>query len=193
MTGTDRTVVAHIALRPYLTDGEELRWSGRPSTRKRYKPAFGIVATSLLAVVFMLFWEFSAICALIDSLEEGFIIFASLFPVVGAFGLGATSYNLWKILFGVSKIMKRTVYGITDSRVMILYPDQKNMVLQEYWFTNMPEIRLELEKDGTGNIYFASAPETNDRNHRMESLPYHIAFYHLDEPRRVYDLISQQR
>lgn len=192
MTKTERITAAHIALRPYLADCEELSWSGRPSARKRYKPPFGAIASSLFALAFMIFWECSAICILIESLRDEFVIFALLFPVAGAFGLGVTSYNLWNLFSGIPKAMERTVYGVTDNRVMILYPEGKTMVLQEYWFANMPEIRLEVEKDGTGNLYFASVPESNRRNLK-DQFPCHIAFYHLDEPRRVYDLIKEQQ
>jgi hypothetical protein len=59
--------------------------------------------------------------------------------------------------------------------------------LKEYLPHNLPEMRLQMEKNGTGSIYF-TAPSAKQGN--LAAPDPGEAFYHIDDPQKVYNLIA---
>ena len=182
------------ALRPYLRDGEELLWSGRPCASKKYRPGLFQLGMGVFLLLFSLGWESAAIAAAIDSWDDveavGFR--ALLFPFFGSFFLCFALYNFWNLLFGMRKKLRQVAYGVTGSRILILYPQRKTILLKEYLPANLPELRLEMHKDGTGTIHFAPPPATQNNN-AFEVVGLDDAFLQIDDPKRVYDLIVAHR
>ena len=59
--------------------------------------------------------------------------------------------------------------------------------MKEYLPHNLPEMRLQMEKNGTGSIYF-TAPSAKQGN--LAAPDPGEAFYHIDDPKKVYNLIA---
>ena len=178
-----------LALRPYLRDGEELRWSGRPYASVRYRPHWLKFATVFFFEAAAISWEVDAIRDLLVALREDpeFAIFEMVFALFGLVANLAIFPTLWMFLVGAGRQLQRTAYGVTDSRVLILYPHKKAMILQEYTPNKLQSIDLQPEKDGTRTITFGNGEDDS------EAPELGLAFYHIDDSRDVYELIFEIR
>ncbi|MBQ7325548.1 MAG: hypothetical protein IJW98_07380 [Clostridia bacterium] len=185
MKNTSPQVSPYVALRPYLRDGEELLWSGRPSERRKSLPSITILAPALFAIFFSIFWTVMVTASVLTSEDTPFLIY--LFPLVGMGFVCFTAYNFLYLVFGSKKTMQQIAYGVTDQRIIILYPVKKGISLKEYLPHNLPEMRLQMEKNGTGSIYF-TAPSAKQGN--LTAPDPGEAFYHIDDPQKVYNLIA---
>lgn len=176
----------HVALRPYLRDGEELLWTGRPYTSVKYRPHWIKIAAAIFFGASALSWEVDTIRDLLIILREDpeFAVFEILFALIGLAVVISVFPTLWMMLTGAKRNLQRTAYGVTDSRVLILYPQKKAMTLQEYMPKNLPSIDFQQEKDGTGTITFSN-DEDNGGDSELGK-----AFYHIDDAHHVYELIS---
>lgn len=178
-----------LALRPYLRDGEELRWSGRPYASVRYRPHWLKFATVFFFEAAAISWEVDAVRELLVALREDpeFAVFEMVFALFGLVANMAIFPTLWMFLIGAGRQLQRTAYGVTDSRVLILYPQKKTMILQEYTPKKLQSIDLQPEKDGTGTITFGN------REDDSEAPELGLAFYHIDDSKAIYELISEIR
>jgi hypothetical protein len=102
---------AQLQLEPYLRAGERLLWCGRPDPRVWLTPADGfLIPFSIVWTSFAIFWEIGV------SASGGSpfaIVFGAPFLAIGAYMVfGRFLYKSYR--------KKRTFYGITAQRSMIL-------------------------------------------------------------------------
>lgn len=185
MKNHNTSVSPYTALRPYLRDGEELLWSGRPSVQGKSLPNITVLVPAAFVVLFSLFWTVMVMSAVLSSEDIPFFIY--LFPFVGMGFVCFTSWNFWNLLFGVRRKMSQIAYGVTDQRIIILYPEGRGISLKEYLPHNLPEMRLQMEKNGTGSIFFTAA---RGKQGNITAPAPGEAFYHIEDPQRVFNLIS---
>lgn len=96
-------------LRAELLPGERLFWTGRPDPRVLFTGAdLFLVPFSVLWCGFAIFWFVSAL----KTAGPGFASFGLLFVVVGLYFVAG------RFLYKVHR-KRRTVYGVTDRRVLI--------------------------------------------------------------------------
>jgi hypothetical protein len=128
-----------------LSSGEQLLWSGRPGQGLMLRPSDAfMVPFSLFWCGFAIFWEMSAI-------RDGPVFFklwgipfvgVGLYMVVGRFLVDALA-------------RRRTVYGLTNERVIILSrfltPSIKTVSLRR-----LTDISMTHRQDGTGTITLGS-------------------------------------
>ena len=105
MKNTSPQVPPYVALRPYLRDGEELLWSGRPSERRKSLPSITILAPALFAIFFSIFWTVMVTASVLTSEDTPFLIY--LFPLVGMGFVCFTAYNFLYLVFGSRKLCNR--------------------------------------------------------------------------------------
>ncbi len=135
-------------LRPELSSGERLLWSGQPRRGVRLQASdLFLIPFSLLWGGFVLFWEVSAIAngtPLLFRLWGVPFVLMGLYLVFGRFVVDALQRS-------------RTFYGITSERLLIvttLFQRQlKSMPLR-----GLPELTLKERSDRSGTITFGSAP-----------------------------------
>ena len=135
------------ALRSELVPGEHLLWSARPVQGLRFRAADLFFApVSLIWAGFAFFWEYSAFT------QEGpwflvlwgipFVLVA-LYMTVGRF-------------FIESAMRRRTYYGLTDQRAIIL-GGMFNRTVKSVVLVGLREISLEERADHSGTITFGPA------------------------------------
>jgi len=168
------------ALRSELVQGEHLLWSSTPVQGLRFRAADLFFAPfSLMWAGFAFFWEYSAFT------QEGpwflvlwgipFVLVA-LYMTVGRF-------------FIESATRRRTYYGVTDQRVIILgglfHRTVKSVVLE-----GLREITLEERADHSGSITFGPAhPTYSGFSGKYGGRTRAPAFELAADVRKVHDLI----
>lgn len=175
---------SHDALRRELSSGERLLWSGMPRQGIRLRAGDVLmIPFSLLWGGFAFFWEYSV-------LQQNAPVFFSLWGI--PFVL-AGIYIIIGRFFVDSYQRSRTLYGVTDHRVLIVSGvfsrETKSLSLK-----NLSEISLQERADGSGSILFgpsnpmyamwagASWPGVSKRQ-----AP---AFELLENVRQVYELLK---
>jgi hypothetical protein len=95
-------------LQPYLRPGEDLLWCGRPD------PAVFFSSADVVAVPFSLVWLGIAVAFAkgATGAPQSFRLVADLFVVIGVYLVAGRFVTRW-----INK--RRTVYGITSSRVLV--------------------------------------------------------------------------
>ncbi len=129
-----------------LSSWEHVLWTGRPVTGFRLRPAdYLAIPFSLLWTGFAVFWETMA-------------VFMTGISIMALFGLPFVLYGLY-MLFGRfifdAYRRRKTIYGLTDKRIIIL---------TQYRGRNVTSIDLEKtdnisyteKKDGVGHISFST-------------------------------------
>ena len=120
------TIGASYALfQPYLQDGEELLWTGKPYTSVPFRPHLGTLLFSMMWLGFALFWTVGASVA-----GGAFGLFGLPFICVGC-GL------LYAQTLGAAKQMKKTYYAVTDRRAIILTENRLGLHCTEFSFLGM--------------------------------------------------------
>ena len=172
-------------LRPFLHEGEEILWIGRPYATVSYRPP-------LFLMIFSVFWlGFSVVWTAGATLAGGpFGLFGIPFLVVGC----GMVYFVW---FGQRKRFRQTVYAVTDRRAIILTAKRQGIECTEFVLTNLSSIGLESVRGEAGTIRFV--PEV-----RYDTSPYgrsvrrtytpgtDTAFLMIDGVQSVYRLISER-
>ena len=167
-------------VRPYLEANETVLWRGKPErlhllTRQ---DAF-MIPFSFLWAGFAVFWETSVI---VHGAPWFFILFGSFFVLAGLYiTLGRF---LWK-----AYVLKRSLYVITDRKVLIKYPGQVEL-LQKRAF---PPQTVKKYRDGTATIYFCSPPSLFSRFEGRTAFPNYREWQMLhgvSEPERLLSLLQ---
>jgi len=181
----------------YLDPGEQLLWSGQPKQGVRLQAAdLFLIPFSLVWAGFAFFWE-ATVLGLVSFGEGGFgrdnhppVFFAlwgipfclvGLYLVVGRF-------------FGDAASRRRTWYGITARRVIVLKSFfSTNVTSIDY--ANLSTLDLVERKDNSGDIRFSFPVIVSDfpdadgmRSRRYSRVP---GFYQLPQARTTYNLIRE--
>lgn len=185
-----------IELRRVLNSSEHLLWSGRPKAGLVLRPADAfLIPFSLLWGGFAIFWEVAALSAAIRmEPKEGLAFMPVVFPL---FGLPFVLVGLYLILgrFFVDAWRRdRTVYGVTNERVIIvsgLFGRKTTSVS----LSTLSNAVLTENKDGTGSIALGpTAPHARMYNTFSWTGPANYGPPCLDlipDARRVYGIILQ--
>lgn len=131
-------------LQKELAPGESLLWSGRP------RRGFLLRGSDLLMVPFSLFWAGFAVFWEYNVYNSGaplfFMLFGGVFVAVGVYIV------LGRFVVDAMK-RKKTYYGVTDDRVMILteFPVHR---LKSLNLRTLSDVTFSNRSDGSGTITF---------------------------------------
>jgi hypothetical protein len=133
-------------LRPELTSGERLLWSGMPKQGLRLHWADAFI------IPFMLVWMAIPLVAAIASLRTGKGTFSLLF-VVPFLLIGA--YMLIGRYIVDARQRARTFYGLTNQRVLILVSGRTRRTTS-LSLKSLADITFSEHRDGKGTLQFGS-------------------------------------
>lgn len=136
-----------------LIPGEKLIWSGQPQQGFLLRGAdIFMIPPSLIWLSFAILWESAVISGLIFAKQTVFIIFILLGIPFVLLGL----YTVFGRFFVDKAQRKKTYYGLTDHRILIItgLHSQNHRALL---IKNIPEINLQIQKEGKGTILFGQA------------------------------------
>ena len=149
----DASTVAN-AIAPELDSDEKLLWSGLPNWNRMMLPAIPVVLFGIGWNAFMINFIFMVSNGPQNVQGPGGLfgrqgILANLFflPFI-AVGIGTLTAPIW-----IYRSAKRTVYGITDKRVIIISHAWSKKV-QSYSPRNVSEFQRVERNDGSGDIIF---------------------------------------
>ena len=179
------TPSSYTLLRPYLQDGEELLWAGKPFTSVPYRPSFSVLVFSIFWLGFALFWTVGATEA-----DGAFGLFGLPFIGVGCF-------LFYKQFIGISKQMKKTYYAVTDRRAIILTETRHGVHCTEFAFANMTNVTLTSVRGNVGTILFPAPVSLYVSSRRGVTLQEatvtaNHSFLMIDDGQTVYRLISER-
>ena len=145
-------------VRTFLQVDEELLWTGRPYASVPYRPSLSGVLSSLFMLAFSLFWTATA--------ATGSIIF-SLF---GLPFIAVSVGTLYHSTVGSAFALKRTLYAITNRRVLIIRETRRGTDCTEYFFSRLHGVDLERVQGSVGCIRLrdTAVHEQYHTVHRME-------------------------
>jgi hypothetical protein len=174
---------------PYLMPGERILWQGRGRQRLNSATLGGLIVMAVFAGMILIFLAM-AVTTPSSARSRGdapiFIIFPIFFLAIGL-GVG-----LPLILMG--RRTGRGLYAVTTAAVIIVYPGvtrsgKRAAVLP---LKGLQQIGLSEDRTGTGTLTFGMYPMTMNTRYSswwLDSLP---AFWNVERPLEVYQLIRQQ-
>jgi hypothetical protein len=182
-----------LALQPHLLPGESVRWIGRPNPDRLFSSGdVFLVPFSLMWGGFALFWEASVLGAGLQSSPGGAWWFGALwgipFVLIGQYFIwGRFLYRRWD--------RRRTIYAITDQRVLAL----RGSTLQSLFLNQLPTLDKSQRADGSGTLEFTSSPFGFGfwGNTGMEFMSGRrsssFAFYDIPDVNDVFRLVAEGR
>lgn len=173
------------ALRPQLARGERLLWSGMPRQGLRLRATDALmIPFSLMWGGFAVFWEYSVArsnAPLVFKLWGVPFVCTGLFLIFGRF-------------FADSVVRKRTYYGLTDQRILIL-GGWRGRQLRGIELAGLSEVGLNERADRSGTITFgptgpllATWPKSTWNSGGRTAPP---CFEMIEDARKVYELIRE--
>jgi hypothetical protein len=133
-------------LQEELLRDERVLWQGQPDPSKHFSPA------DVFLVPFSLIWGGIAISAPFSVASEApfGLVFAIPFALFGLyFIVGRFVYKAWR--------KRRTLYAITDMRVLSIERGLRGIRHQAGFIDRIPAINRRTRRDGSGSIKFGSA------------------------------------
>ena len=182
-------VPGESALEPHLVSGERALWTGRPDPTKR------LTKTDLVAVPFTLVWGGFAIFWETSVIASGAPLFFALwgipFVAVGLYLIfGRFAYRAW--------LRRRTVYAVTDRRVLKLIRRHSGDSVQALFLDAIPAVNRELRPDGSGTVLFGTSSVQARASAllpvaiaRVEGVP--LAFEDVPDAAYVAELVTELR
>src|SRR5439155_19204260 len=132
------------ALTPHLVYGERLLWVGRPDPEKRFaKIDLFAVPFSVMFGAFAVFWEASA-------LASGPAFFALWGVPFVAMGL----YLIFGRFIYKARLKRRTVYAVTNRRVLKLVTHSRGDTLDALFIDTIPAVNRDIGANGSGSVVF---------------------------------------
>lgn len=181
---------AAIKLQPELLSGESILWAARPNPRVMFhSDDWYLIPFSLFWVAFTAFWEAGVLGYWGDSARDGPSLFMGLwgipFVLIG-------QYLLWGRFVHDAWLKRRTYYGVTSRRVV---------VVQDGWsykrcFSYI-DVLPTIQKEGseTGTLWFGPKyPVLGGRNQMTRNMSRFSVgdvptFADVDDPDSVYQLV----
>lgn len=159
-----------------LQPGEYILWEGAPvgGVRLQKSDAF-MIPFSVLWCGFAIFWTVSNIQS--PAIPWFFTLFGLVFVGVGFYitvGRFFTQAHRWE----------RLSYAVTDKRVILLERGNMEFML----FHQIPSLRKEVRKDGSGTIWFQPPTYYGHGKHRRR-VP-GVGFEEIPDAERVYRIIE---
>jgi hypothetical protein len=140
-------------LRRELMTGERILWSGQPNPNKLYA-AFGMWLFAIPWTVFALFWEGMASMMLWNpgtkTPDAISYTFGIVFPLFGL-PFVATGFYMLAMPFKAISKAKRTVFAMTDRRVMSVTAD-KSRETTSVMLDQMGPFKVKAGSDGYGSL-----------------------------------------
>jgi hypothetical protein len=176
-----------------LSSGERLLWAGRPRQGVYFRPADAVmIPFSLLWGGFAIFWEFMAVTAVSSPRSGAHPHPAPLvFPL---FGIPFVLIGLYLIVgrfFFDSRQRRKTVYGLSDQRV-IIKSGSFGAAVKSISLRTISELSFSEDSAGRGTIIFGpSRPLGVYSNPSWPGAGQYSppSFESIEEGRRVYELI----
>jgi hypothetical protein len=186
---------ATMAIQPELSSGESLMWSGQPKTSVVFhKEDALLIPFSLLWGGFAIFWE-AGVLGMVGPVRHGhapdfFLLWGISFVLVG-------QYLIWGRFLYVAWLKKRTYYGVTNRRIIIVQ-DGWNRQMTSAYLDALPAIIKEGGSGGIGILRFGQPPPMWGRNRGFAAWnPLSIAgvptFVDIADVDSVYQLVSDTR
>jgi hypothetical protein len=176
-----KAVDPDLSLQSELSRGERLLWYGRPRGGIRFRPADAFMAPfSLLWGGFAIAWETLVVGS---GAPFPFSLWGMPFVLIGLYMIGGR--------FVVDKLRReRTVYGLTDERI-IIRAGLFNRVLKSLSLETMSDLTLDEKPDRSGTITFGpQLPFSRWYGSReWGGPPLMPAFELIDNARDVFDRI----
>lgn len=173
-------------IRSLLRGDERLLWEGRPDTRAfALRGAWFLIPFSLLWGGFAIFWEYSVI-------QAGAPIFFALW------GIPFVAIGIYMIIgrpLVARREAQRTVYGLTDRRILISGGAFGRSIL-ELDLRDLPPAQLDERGDGIGTITFGGVVGTFRAPPGWPTMGMYArppAFVAIRDARRVYGLLQDAR
>jgi len=139
-----------------LESGERLLWSGRPNSRRWLYPQDAVlVPFSILWGGFAIFWEAAVLSSSGARDSVIFPLWGIPFVLIGLYLMvGRFFVRRW--------MRKRTLYALTDQRVISIAPSwPRGERTTSVWFGSFPPVQKRLACDGRGTIWIGSFPLTH--------------------------------
>lgn len=132
-----------VQLQEYLDANEKVLWTGQPKTGILFR------ATDVFLIPFSLLWSGFSFFWFTTAITSGAPLFFAMFGLPFVFiGL----ILVFGRFFLDAKVRARTVYGLTDNRILIKSGLFKN-TLKSVSINTLTEIEIDEKADGTGTIY----------------------------------------
>ena len=176
-----------LRLGPYLLPAETILWTGKPN------PYRLLACSDLVVIPFTLFFAGFALLWLKGSTGTGAPDF---FALVGIPFVLVGQYLVWGRFIYKSWDRRRTVYAVTNQRVLIL----RGASLQSVFLNQLPALNPSVRADGSGSLEFQDFPPGFRYRSRggsgmdpFEQGPPVNAFYDIPDVANVCLLINQAR
>ncbi len=157
-----------------LESDEQLLWFARPKSGARGKPFSSLltISTFLFATGFMFFimGAFIMIINVIVVLQDHTVSPSTAALIAVGASLTLTAVLCGILSFALRPSLDRTIYGITERRIIIIH-DKKERVVESYYVVNLDTIKRSEHRDGTGNItciYWADKKKKDAEKGRRE-------------------------
>lgn len=154
-------------LRRELLPGEHLVWHARPDPR-RFNAPFVIWLFAVPWTAFSLFWEAMALMPLLGGGHTPSAVrysFGIVFPIFGlpfvAIGLGMMGAPFW-----AKRMMARTIFGLTDRRVLRVTAARKRKV-KSVMIDQMGPIDVASGSDGWGSLRIETGSRLDAEGERV--------------------------
>jgi len=142
-------VYAQTRLQSYLQPGEKVLWTGRPDPGRLLssKDAY-LIPFSLMWGGFAIVWEGGVLLTMAGA--NGAPIFFALWGIPFVV---AGQYLIWGRFLVKRWDRRRTVYAVTDQRVLVL----RGASLQSMFVSSLPGVTQSARPDGSGSLEFGSS------------------------------------
>lgn len=181
-----------------LLPEEQVLWTGQPDPSVIFSRAdIFLVPFSLMWGGFAIFWELAALGLIFDSADRSgapliFPLFGIPFVLIGLyFMVGRFFCKVW--------VKKRTFYGVTNRRVLML-KKTRGRYLEASYIDSLPTVNKSVRRDGVGTIVFGNASPfvATYQNTGMDWFGSYygqsaLAFYDIRDAQSVYELVNRVR
>jgi len=180
------SVLPASALEPHLVHDERVIWTGRPDPAKHFSK------TDAFAIPFSLLWGGFSIAWEVAAVASG--------GIFGVFGLPFVAMGLY-LIFGrfihKARVKRRTLYAVTDKRVLKLVRRRRGDVLDAGFIDAIPAVNRDVGADGSGSVVFGSGSgwsgEWANTGLGSGNMPVPLAFYDIPDAAHVADLVTDLR
>ena len=165
------------ALKRLLQPGELLLWEGAPVPGFRLEPAeWFLMPFSLLWCGFACYWE---VAALQNGASGVMALFGIPFLLVGLYLVTGRFFHMaWR--------RKRTYYGVTSMRVILIGPKTTKFLT----YRQIPALEKRIRSDGSGTIYLTEPQVVSRSGSNRRTAEGRGALWNIADAERVYRLIE---